>query len=90
MVSLLCGSFHAHSNEHFFKSLVILGTGKWLLSCVGPFMNLKEHIGEKTHHCKQCDKKFGISFLKKKQVAKVLVTLFAIIWFLAFSWEKIC
>ena len=88
MVFLLCGSFHAHSNEHFFKSLVILGTGKWIFFCVGPFMNLKEHIGE--NPSLQCDKKFGTSFLKKKQVAKVLATLFAIIWLLAFSWEKIC
>ena len=41
---------------------------------------MKEHIGEKTHHCKQCDKKFSIFFLKKKQVAKVLATLFATIF----------
>ena len=49
----------------FLKGLITLGTGKRLLSCVGTFMNL--HLI--TNYCKQCDQKFGISFLKKKQVA---------------------
>ena len=51
----------------------------------GPSRPRRENIGEKNHRCRQYDKKFSIFFLKKKQVAKVLATLFAIVWLLAFS-----
>ena len=55
MVSLLCGSFHTHSNEHFFKkSLITLGTGRW--------QNLKVHestyTGEKPFAYFKCDNAF--------------------------------
>ena len=46
----------------------------------GPSRPRRENIGEKNHRCRQYDKKFSIFFLKKKQVAKVLATLFATIF----------
>ena len=46
----------------------------------GPSRPRRENIGEKNHRCRQFDKKFSIFFLKKKQVAKVLATLFATIF----------
>ena len=36
---------------------------------------MKEHIGEITHHCKQCDKKFSKYFPKKKQETTLLLTM---------------
>ena len=40
-----------------------------------PVWVLKENFGEKTHHCKQCDKKFSKYFPKKKQETILLLTM---------------
>ena len=52
------GPFMLIQMSTFLKSLITLGPGRWLCSCVGPFMNLQI----RTDYCKQCDKKFSISF----------------------------